>query len=128
MVDERIKQLRKTLGLTQTEFGARVGLSRDAMANIETGRVEPKALAINMICAEYNVREEWLRNGTGDMFRVMDAGDHLAELAGRILGENGDDLIDRLCAVLADLTPDEKDFIYRIACRLVSESTEKGEE
>lgn len=128
MIDERIKQLRKALGLTQTEFGARVGLSRDAMANIETGRVEPKTLAINMICAEYNVREEWLRNGAGDMFRVMDACDHLAELAGRVLGENGDDLIDRLCAVLADLTPDEKDFIYRIACRLVSESTEKGEE
>lgn len=127
-IGDRVREIRKSKGLTLEQFGERIGVTKSTVSRLENDGVALTNQTATAICAIYNVREEWLRNGAGDMFRVMDAGDHLAELAGRVLGENGDDLIDRLCAMLADLTPDEKDFIYRIACRLVSESTEKGEE
>ena len=67
-MNERIKQLRKVLGLTQQEFAERVGIKRNAVANYETGRNEPIGSVVNLICNEYNVNPDWLRDGTGEMF------------------------------------------------------------
>lgn len=66
---ERIKNLRKALGLTQQEFADRIGTTRNNIAGYETGRREPSAAAINLIIAKLNVNEEWLRTGEGEMFR-----------------------------------------------------------
>lgn len=65
---ENIVLLRRTLGLTQKEFGFNLGCSRDKIANIELGRVTPDDVFIRHICTVFNVREDWLRNGTGDMW------------------------------------------------------------
>lgn len=67
-MNERIKQLRKTLGLTQQEFAERIGITRNAVANYETGRNEPIGSVLNLIFNEYNVNPDWLRNGSGEMF------------------------------------------------------------
>ena len=67
-MNERIKQLRKTLGLTQQEFAERIGITRNAVANYETGRNEPIGSVLNLICNEYNVNPDWLHNGSGEMF------------------------------------------------------------
>lgn len=68
---ERIKQLRKALGLTQTEFGEQVGLTRSAMQNIEYGRNGPSRSAIQLICNTFSVNERWLVAGEGDMFEPI---------------------------------------------------------
>ena len=65
---ERIKKLRKILKLTQQEFANRIGMKRNTVANYETGRNDPSASVISLICLEFNVNESWLRNGNGDMF------------------------------------------------------------
>lgn len=65
---ERIKQIRKTRNLSQAEFGKALGVSRDVISNYEMGRVEPTDLFVNYLCATFNVNEEWLRNGQGEMF------------------------------------------------------------
>lgn len=67
MIGERIKELRKVLGLTQTKFGDRIGLKQNSVALIETGRPTSDQ-TIFAICREFRVNEEWLRNGTGEMF------------------------------------------------------------
>ena len=67
-MNERIKQLRKTLGLTQQEFAERIGVKRNTIAQYETGRNEPIGSVLNLICKEYNVNPDWLRNGSGEMF------------------------------------------------------------
>ena len=67
-MNERIKQLRKTLGVTQQEFAERIGITRNAVANYETGRNKPIGSVLNLICNEYNVNPDWLRNGSGEMF------------------------------------------------------------
>lgn len=64
---ERLKQLRKALDLTQTEFGERIGASRDAIAAYERG-VSVKEPIIKLICNTYNVDYLWLTQGEGDMF------------------------------------------------------------
>jgi len=67
-MNERLKQLRKFLGLNQSDFGARVGVTNPAISKIEKGKNNLSEQMIIAICREYNVNEEWLRSGAGDMF------------------------------------------------------------
>ena len=65
---ERIKQLRKLKGLNQTEFGAKIGLSQKAVANIETGATSITQRNFDAICREFGVNPDWLRDGVGEIF------------------------------------------------------------
>ena len=69
---ERLKDLRKNLNLTQQDFANRIGVKRNTIANYEVNRNVPVDAVISLICREFNVNEEWLRHGTGEMFRVID--------------------------------------------------------
>ena len=75
---ERIKALRKALGLTQSEFGSRIGVGSSTIATYETGR-EPLNPIIISICREFRVNEQWLRTGEGEMF-CQNPGDPLSVL------------------------------------------------
>ncbi len=66
---ERIKKLRKTLDLTQQKFGERLGIKGNTVAQYELGRSNPVDSVFSLICREFNVNEEWLRNGKGEMFK-----------------------------------------------------------
>lgn len=79
-INERIKCLRKELNLNQEDFGEKVGIARGHMANIETGRREVTEKTLKVICLQFNVNEEWLRYGTGDVFIETDE-TIIAELA-----------------------------------------------
>ena len=67
-MNERIRKLRRTLDLTQKEFGDRIGVKGNTIATYEGGRNEPIDSVISLICREFNVNEEWLRTGKGEMF------------------------------------------------------------
>lgn len=77
---ERIKKIRRELNLTQQEFAERIGIKRNTIANYETGRNDPVDSVISLICREFNVREEWLRTGEGEMFKAKPS-DILDQLA-----------------------------------------------
>ena len=66
-INERIAELRKELGLTQTAFGQRIGVSRDTIANLEGGRSSISDLQKTAICREFKVSRDWLENGEGEM-------------------------------------------------------------
>ncbi len=78
---ERIKKIRRELDLTQQEFADRLRVKRGSIANYEIGRNVPIDSVISLICREFNVNEEWLRYGKGEMFnpKPTDALDQLAE-------------------------------------------------
>ena len=67
-MNERIKKLRRALDLTQQEFGDRIGIKRNTLANYEIGRNEPIDAVVSLICREFHVSEVWLRSGEGEMF------------------------------------------------------------
>lgn len=71
-MNERIKELRKTLGLSGEKFGEKIGLSKFAISNIEMGKNNLTEQTLLSIVREYNVNENWLRNGTGEMFTPND--------------------------------------------------------
>lgn len=64
----RIRQIRNALKLSQAKFGESIGVSRDVINNLELGRVEPKEYIRKLICSAYNVNDQWLENGQGEMF------------------------------------------------------------
>lgn len=67
-IGDRIKKVRKSLDLTQGAFATRIGSVQNTITGYESGRRNPSAPVISLICKEFNVNEEWLRNGTGEMF------------------------------------------------------------
>lgn len=87
-MNERIKKLRKTLELTQQAFADRIGLKRNTVAQYEIGRNEPIDAVILSICREFNVDEEWLRTGNGEMFVQLPEEDEYLKAATMISKEN----------------------------------------
>lgn len=90
---KQLKELRQYLKKTQTDFGLLCGKSRDTISNYELGRVAPDESFIKLICMKFNVNEEWLRTGQGDMFiETMDS--MIENLAKKYnLNENDIDII-----------------------------------
>lgn len=66
---ERVKELRKKLGLTLEKFGEKLGVTKQTVSRIENGVNSLTDQMFKSICREFNVNEEWLRNGTGEMFK-----------------------------------------------------------
>lgn len=67
-MNERLKQLRKECGLSQVEFGKRIGIGKTAVSKLEIGENKPSEQTIMLICKEFRVNYYWLKDGVGDMF------------------------------------------------------------
>ena len=103
---EHIKALRKFFGLTQSEFGDSIGVSRDVVGNLELGRVEPSELIIKMICKTYHVNREWLETGQGEMLVEQTRDERIAAFVGQALSDEGDEFKRDLIGLLAALDDD----------------------
>ncbi len=124
-MNERLKKLRKTLDLTQQEFADRIGIKRNSFANYETGRNTPIDAIIVSICREFNVNEEWLRNGSGDMFLPTDRNADIAKLTKQLLNEESDSFKNRFISMLANLSVEEWEFLEQKAKELCGVDDEK---
>jgi HTH-type transcriptional regulator / antitoxin PezA len=78
---DRIKKIRKDLDLTQQTFAEKIGTTANVLTNYETGRRNPSSSVINNMCKTFNVNEEWLRTGEGDMFTAPPKNDLIAKAA-----------------------------------------------
>lgn len=67
-MNTRLKKIRKSLSLSQEAFGKKLGVTGAGISKIESGDRGITEQMILSICREFNVREEWLRNGSGNMF------------------------------------------------------------
>ena len=68
-MNERIRALRHTLQLSQKEFARQIGLKQNAISYMERPGATVTEQNIRAICAQFGVREDWLRSGSGEMFR-----------------------------------------------------------
>lgn len=114
---ERIRILRKKLDLTQQMFADRIGMKRNSIAQIEMGRTTSEQTIVS-ICREFNVSEDWLRNGVGDMFLPTDRNADIAKLTKQLLNEESDSFKNRFVSMLANLTIEEWEFLERKAKEL----------
>lgn len=67
-MNTRIKEVREAKGLSQADFAEMLNLKRNSISLIEVGKRNPSDRTIVDICNTFNVSEEWLRTGEGEMF------------------------------------------------------------
>lgn len=84
---ERVKEIRKSLGLTLEKFGEKLGVGKTAISKIEKGENNLTEQMTKSICREFGVDYMWLTTGEGEMFVEND--DDFMERIDRIMaGEN----------------------------------------
>jgi transcriptional regulator with XRE-family HTH domain len=122
LIGDRIKELRKSLNMTQTDFAEKLRSAQNTITGYENGRRSPSNQMIDLMCREFNVNEEWLRTGNGEMFLSLDRDDELAIWAGSLLKESGIDnqFMKQFVHMLSKLNTEDWSVIEKMA-RLLSE-------
>jgi transcriptional regulator with XRE-family HTH domain len=90
---ERILALRKALHLKQGEFAARLGMKGTALSMIEVGDNSLTEKNIRLICMTFNVNEEWLRTGKGEMFALSPYEEEYVKIYRNLLPNSQQDLL-----------------------------------
>jgi transcriptional regulator with XRE-family HTH domain len=67
-INERIREIRSVLGLSQVKFSSITALSSSYIAGIETGHIAVNDRLIKLVCSSFSINEAWLRHGEGEMF------------------------------------------------------------
>lgn len=122
-MNERVKELRKTLGFSGEKFGERLGITKHAVSKIENNLVGLSESNIKAICREFNVNEEWLRYGRGEMYLKLDREDEIAKLTKELLSEEEDSFKNRLVSALANLSKEQWEVLSSIAEQLTKKKT-----
>lgn len=105
---DRIKKIRKELDLTQQKFADKLGVQRNTIAMYEMGRTLPSDAIMRSICREFNVNEDWLRTGQGEMFIKQTRDEQIASFIGSIQSSEDDSFKKRFISMLSAL--DESDW------------------
>jgi transcriptional regulator with XRE-family HTH domain len=116
---ERIAVLRKTLGLTQKQFGEQIGVQRGTIANYELGRNIPTETVRLMICRVYDVRREWLETGEGEIFDKKTRYDQIREMADEYMKDESESFRNRLISVISELSEEQLVVLAEIAEKIV---------
>lgn len=113
-MNERIKELRKELGLTLEKFGGRLGVGKNAISRIETRKSNVTDQMFKSICREFNVNPDWLRTGEGEMFADEDID------FGSVCAKIGvtDERAKKLILGYYNLSPQDKELIWNFLEKL----------
>lgn len=115
---DRIKKIRKSFDLTQQEFADRIGIKRGGIANYEVGRNEPADSVISLICREFNINEQWLREGRGEMFAALKMDEQISSFIGSIQSDPEDSFKKRFISMLSELDESEWKALEKMALLL----------
>lgn len=95
-MNERIRLLRKELGLNQSDFGNKIGVKQGTVAGYESGARTPLDAVVSSICREFDVNEEWLRTGEGEMFEQMTEQQKLLKYTGMLLKDKDSAIVNAI--------------------------------
>lgn len=112
---EQIKLLRKHYKMTQTEFGQKIGVSRDVINNIENKGIVPSEPIIKLIISEFGVNREWLETGSGKMLKDFSRDEEIAYFVGSVLSDESDGFKKRFITMLASLDEDGWELLAKMA-------------
>ena len=121
-LSERIRELIRIRGKKKAEFARALNVSQAFVSQMCSGERVPSDRTIADICREFDVSEEWLRNGTGPMFIEKTRDEELAEFFGHVLAR--DDFKQRLLAALSRLDESEWAMLEQVSRKLLDELNE----
>lgn len=106
---ERIRQVRKSYGLTLEQFGEKIGLKKSVLSRIENGYSMPQEQTLRLICRVFNISYAWLKDGVGEMTAESDEDDAVNRL---MLGT--DEFPKWVFRALAAMPPEGWDALRRV--------------
>lgn len=115
---ERVKKLRKALDYTLDKFGGKLGVQKSAISKIEKGENNLTEQMLLSICREFNVNEEWLRTGSGEMFVPLSRDDEIAFAVGKLIQED-DSFKKKLISILLKMDESQWEVLEQIANELI---------
>ena len=118
-MNERIKQVRLSAKLSQTEFAEKILVSRSAVCKMESGENSPSEQTVKLICQEFNVNEDWLRTGNGEMFMPETKDEQISKMLADVMKSEDGNFKKKLISALAQLDKDGwdklEDFVDMIS-------------
>ncbi len=127
-MNERLNLLRKELRLSQEEFGKRLGVGKSAISYLESGRSSLTDQMIKLICKEFNVSEDWIRTGKGEMHNVLEE-DETARLVGEMLFDADNpfyDIIKEVVRTYVELDPKSQEVLKLSAVKFLENIKKEG--
>lgn len=106
---ERVKKVRKARDLTLEKFGEQIGLRKNTMSAIETGRNALTEANLISICREFGVNEAWLRTGEGgdeNMFAKLNEDDRFSINLGK-LSQTENQMARNMLNAIAEASPEK---------------------
>lgn len=128
---ERVKEVRKTQNMTLEEFGKRLNVTKVTMSNIERGNRSLTERMSKDICREFNINEQWLRTGEGDMTRKLSEEEEIATLVSDVLEDGREnpfyEIILEIIRTYNELSPASQAVLREASQKLVENLIKKKE-
>ena len=124
-MNKRVKEVRKALGLTLEKFGERVGMKKSGLSQVENGSNSVSNQLFSAIVREFNVNEQWLRTGEGEMFAAASTHDQVEHIVQQALKGN-DDFRIQVFTALGEMTDAEWDLVRNFVRKIKLEDEPKS--
>lgn len=126
---ERVKEVRKSLNLTMEQFGNKLGVTKVAISNIEKEKRNLTEQMSRAICREFNVSEEWLKTGEGEMYQQLSEDEEIAGIVSDLLEEGKDNafygIILEIAKTYNELSPASQKVLTQAAEKLADNLAKK---
>lgn len=126
---ERVKEVRKSLNLTMEQFGNKLGVTKVAISNIEKEKRNLTEQMSRAICREFNVSEEWLKTGEGEMHQQLSEDEEIAGIVSDLLEEGKDNafygIILEIAKTYNELSPASQKVLTEAAEKLADNLAKK---
>lgn len=130
-MNDRIKKIRKVKDLNQEEFGKRLGVTKTAISRLEAGERNITEQMLLSICREFDINEDWLRTGEGEMFKMIPKEDEVASYVAELLDPEGNPLYEIIIDVMktyTELDPKSQEAIKVYAMKLAENMRKRQED
>ena len=126
---ERVKEIRKSLEMTMEQFGSRLGVTKVAISRIEKGERNLTEQMSRAICREFNVSEEWLKTGDGEMYQQLSEDEEIAGIVSDLLEEGKDNafysIILEIVKTYSEISPASQKVLMEAAEKLADNLAKK---
>lgn len=128
---ERVNEVRKRAQLTMDQFGKRLGVTKTAISYVVNGKRSLTEQMLKSICREFDVNENWLRTGEGDMPRKLSEEEEIATLVSDVLEEGKENpfygIILEIIRTYNELSPASQAVLREASQKLVENLSKKKE-
>ena len=127
-MQNRIREVRKALHMTQADFGAKIGVRGNTVTGYENGQRVPSDAVIVSICREFHVDEHWLRTGDGEMFIQVSRDQEIMDFVADTMQDGKDNFRRRFLLALSRLPEERWADIEDFARQITAENKEADQD